>query len=60
MRFAIVRIQVAIPVPKEATEDEVLRVIENFELPPNYVTNSFDFVKEVEAEYLEEIEYGGE
>ena len=60
MRFAIVRIQLAIEVPKKANDDEITEIIENVELPPNYVTNSFDFVKVVESDSLEEIEYGGE
>lgn len=48
MRLAIVNINIQIPVPDDATDDEVQEIIENYELPSEYVEDSFEFVKVVE------------
>jgi hypothetical protein len=48
MRYAICNINIQIPIPLEATEEEIQNIIENYELPNSYVEDSFDFIKVVE------------
>ena len=44
MRYAIVNINIQIPVPEGKNAEEVA---ENYELPGEYVSGSYEFVKEV-------------
>ena len=48
MKYAICNINIQILVPDSATEEEVMNLIENYELPKEYVTDSFEFIKVVE------------
>lgn len=50
MRYAICNINIQIPVPDEATEEEVEDIVMNYELPHEYVENSFVFVKTVKED----------
>lgn len=50
MKYAIVSINLEIPVPDNATDNEIQEIIEDYELPHGYVTDSFEFVKVVEDE----------
>lgn len=44
MRKAICNINIAIPIPDKATKAQVMKIIENYELPKEYVEDSFEFV----------------
>jgi len=48
MKYAICNINIQIPVPDNATEEEVQEIIENYELPEEYVEDTFEFVKTYE------------
>jgi hypothetical protein len=50
MKYAICNINIQIPVPDNATEDEAIEIAENYELPSEYVEDSFEFVKVVEGD----------
>lgn len=47
-KVAIVNINLEIPIPDDATEDQAIEIAENYELPHGYVEDSFEFVKVVE------------
>lgn len=44
MRYAICNINIQIPVSDNATEDEAITTAENYELPKEYVSDSFEFI----------------
>lgn len=48
MKSAIVNINLEIPLPNGATQEQIDEIIENHELPSGYVEDSFEFVKIVE------------
>lgn len=48
MKYAICNINIQIPVPDDATEREVDDIIYTYELPHEYVSDSFKFVEVVE------------
>jgi hypothetical protein len=48
MRYAICNINIQIPIPDAATGEEVENIVYNYELPGEYVSDSFEFVKTVE------------
>lgn len=47
-RVAIVNINLEIPVPDDASQEQIDDIIMNYELPHGYVEDSFEFVKVVE------------
>lgn len=47
-KVAIININLEIPVPDNATEEEIDNIIMDYELPHGYVEDSFEFVKVVE------------
>jgi hypothetical protein len=47
MKYAICNINIQIPVPDNATEEEVQNIVENYELCKEYVEDSFEFQKVV-------------
>ena len=47
MKYAIVNVNLEIPVPDDSTEEEAILIAENYELPKEYVEDSFEFVKVV-------------
>lgn len=48
MRHAICNINIQIPVPDDATDEEIENIVENYELPSEYVEDSFEYIKVVE------------
>lgn len=48
MRYAICNINIQIPVPESATTEEVQDIVATYELPPEYVSESFEYIKTVE------------
>ncbi len=49
MKYAIVNVNLQIPVPDDVEEEEAIVIAENYELPKEYVEDSFEFVKVVEG-----------
>lgn len=47
-KVAIVNINLEIPLPDNATQEEIEDIVYNYELPHGYVSDSFEFVKVVE------------
>ena len=45
MKKAIVRIKLAWEFPNQMNDDDIVEIIENFELPNGYVEDSWEFVK---------------
>ena len=48
MRYAICNINIQIPIPDNATENEIEDIVYNYELPSEYVSDSFELIKVVE------------
>lgn len=48
-KVAIVNINLEIPLPDNATQEEIDDIVMNYELPHGYVSDSFEFVKVEEA-----------
>ena len=48
-KVAIVNINLEIPVPDNATKEDIDEIIMNYELPHGYVEDSVEFVKVTEA-----------
>jgi len=49
-KFAIVNINIQIPVPNNADEQKIQEIIQDYELPHGYVCDSFEFVKVVDED----------
>lgn len=47
MRYAIVNVNLEILVPDNATNEQVQEIVENYELPKEYVSDSFEYIKTV-------------
>ena len=45
MKKAIVRIKLAWEFPNQMHDDDIVEIIENFELPNGYVEDSFELIK---------------
>jgi hypothetical protein len=45
MRYAIVNVNLEIPVPDNATDEQAQEIAENYELPKEYVSESYEFLK---------------
>ena len=45
MKYAICNINIEIPVADDLTDNEILNLVENYELPKEYVSDSFEFIK---------------
>lgn len=56
MNFAIININIQIPVPENATEEEVEEIVSNYKLPRKYVEDSCEIIKVV-TEGGEDLEY---
>ena len=50
MRYAICNINIEIPVPDNATDEEVEDIVMNYELPHEYVSESFEYIKTVKED----------
>lgn len=50
MRYAICNINIQIPVPDNATDEEVCAIVSNYELPHEYVSDSFEYIETVEED----------
>jgi len=50
MKIAIVNINIEIPCPNAKTDEEAELVAENYELPKEYVEDSFEIVKIIEED----------
>ncbi len=50
MRYAICNINIQIPVPDNATDEEIENIVSNYELPHEYVEDSFEFEKVVDED----------
>jgi len=50
MRIAIVNINIEIPCPNAKTDEEAEMVAENYELPKEYVEDSYELVKIIEED----------
>lgn len=48
MKKVIVNINIEIPAPEATTDEEAILVAENYELPKEYVEDSFEIVKVIE------------
>ena len=50
MKKVIVNISIEIPAPDAKTDEEAKLVAQNYELPKEYVEDSFEFVKVIEED----------
>lgn len=50
MKFVIANINIQIPVDDDCTDDEAQMIAADYELPYEYVEDSYEFVKIVEEE----------
>lgn len=50
MKYAIVNVNLEIPVPDNATDEQAQDIAENYELPKEYVSDSYEFIKVVNEE----------
>jgi hypothetical protein len=47
MKYAIVNVNLEIPVPDESTDEQAREIADNYELPKEYVSDSYEFIKVV-------------
>lgn len=50
MKYAIVNINLEIPVPDNATDEQAQEIAENYELPKEYVSDSYEFIKVIKED----------
>jgi hypothetical protein len=48
MKFALCQINILIPIPDNATDKEAQEIAENYELPSEYSTDSFEYLRIIE------------